>query len=86
MPQFSEKKLTKKSTIMKKKIEDFEFADNKHLTEYVIPDGVTEIGWCAFAGCTSLTSIAIPDSVTRIGLGAFRGCTGLTSITIPRGC
>ena len=44
---------------------------------------VTEIGWCAFSGCTGLKSITIPSSVTEIGGYAFRGCKGLKSITIP---
>ena len=49
----------------------------------VIPDGVTEIGWGAFKGCTSLESIDIPNSVTEIGGRAFQGCTSLESIVIP---
>ena len=53
------------------------------VTEYIIGNGVTEIGDCAFAGCRSLTSINIPNSVTSIGYGAFYGCRSLTSITIP---
>jgi len=32
------------------------------VTEVVIPDGVTKIGWRAFAYCSSLTSITIPGS------------------------
>ena len=44
---------------------------------------VTNIGYCAFYGCTSLTSITIPSSVTSIGDHAFQACTSLTSITIP---
>ncbi|MDD7417748.1 MAG: leucine-rich repeat domain-containing protein, partial [Spirochaetales bacterium] len=56
---------------------------NKEVTQLVIPDGVTEIGYYAFSGCTSLTSITIPDSVTIIGNRAFSGCKSLTSITIP---
>ncbi|MBO7315852.1 MAG: leucine-rich repeat domain-containing protein, partial [Paludibacteraceae bacterium] len=32
----------------------------KQETEYVIPDGVTCIGDCAFYGCSGLTSITIP--------------------------
>ena len=45
---------------------------------------VTEIGWCAFSGCTGLKSITIPSSVTEIGENAFRGCKGLTSITADK--
>ena len=71
---------------MKKKIKNYEFAHNEQLTEYVIPDGVKEIGWCAFEGCTNLKSVTIPNSVTKIGKAAFSGCTGLQSVTIPRGC
>ena len=53
------------------------------LTEYTIPDSVTEIGDLAFYNCESLTSVTIPDSVTSIGEGAFHDCTSLTNITIP---
>ena len=37
----------------------------------VIPNSVTEIGFCAFYGCSGLTSIDIPNSVTKIGDSAF---------------
>ena len=53
------------------------------LTGYIIPDSVTEIGYCTFYGCKNLTSVTIPDSVTTIGAEAFEGCSSLTSITIP---
>ena len=49
----------------------------------IIPNSVTSIGECAFAGCISLTSIEFPDGVTSIGDDAFYGCSSLTSITIP---
>ena len=50
-----------------------------------IPEGVTNIGWQAFYGCSGLTSVTIPNGVTSIGGGAFRDCSGLTSVTIPEG-
>ena len=59
------------------------YINGEHVTDLVIPDGVTSIGWYAFSGCSGLTSITIPNSVTSIGDGAFYYCTGLTSITIP---
>ena len=43
---------------------------------------MTEIGDCAFSGCTGLTSIEIPDSVREIGEYAFKGCTGLKRIEV----
>ena len=52
-------------------------------TQFVVPDGVTEIPDYAFFDCDSLTSIIIPNSVTSIGNYAFSNCSKLTSITIP---
>ena len=52
-------------------------------TFYMIPDGVTSIGYGAFAGHDSLANIVIPDGVTTIENLAFYGCTRLNSITIP---
>jgi len=52
---------------------------------YVIPDGVTSIGYRTFALCDSLTSVTIPNSVTSIGKEAFYDCGNLTSVTIDNG-
>ena len=61
------------------------FAIGCGLTEYAIPNSVTEIGNYAFYKCSSLTSVTIPDSVTTIGESAFSGCSGLTAVTIGNG-
>ena len=56
--------------------------ENTEITDLVIPNSVTSIGGCAFAGCSGLTSVEIPNSVTSIGDGAFYLCSGLTSVEI----
>lgn len=53
------------------------------LTQYTIPNNVTEIGDGVFADCKSFSSIIIPDSVVTIGYGAFSGCSSLKEISIP---
>ena len=53
---------------------------DKTVTELVIPDYVTSIGYRAFWGCTSLTSVTIQNSVTSIGEDAFAFCYKLVEI------
>ncbi len=56
--------------------------EKRGLTNVVIPDSVTEIGWAAFCNCPSLTSVTIGNGVTTIGKEAFSSCYSLTSITV----
>ena len=50
------------------------FAKDKLQPSYNIPDGVTDIGSCAFSGCSALTGIGIPASVTQSGAAILTGC------------
>ena len=59
------------------------YLNGERVTRLVIPNGVTEIGSCAFCGFFLLESISIPHSVTTIGDQAFRGSFLLQSVTIP---
>ena len=57
--------------------------ETTEITNLIIPNSVTSIGYAAFYNCSGLTSVTIPNSVRSIGDRAFSGCSGLTSITIP---
>ncbi|MBR3781377.1 MAG: leucine-rich repeat protein [Clostridia bacterium] len=59
------------------------YVDGNLITEFVVPDEITEIKNYLFAGYDKLKSVTIPDSVTSIGAYAFYYCTGLESIVIP---
>ena len=48
-----------------------------------IPEGVTDIGGCAFSGCRELVSVSIPDGVISIGYCAFNCCESISAVTIP---
>lgn len=48
-----------------------------------LPEGMTEIGYCAFCGCEKLSEITLPSTITTFGDYAFYGCELLPSITLP---
>lgn len=62
--------------------DDFLFDESMVDDRIIIPEGVREIGYCAFAGWNEITSVELPDTVKKIGVGAFRGCTSLTRINL----
>ena len=66
--------------------------ENWHNTQYtnaiekvMINEGITNVGWDAFSGCSSLKSITIPESVTDIENYALSGCSSLINVDIPAG-
>ena len=54
-----------------------------YLQKVVLPEGITSIGWGAFAYCSSLTEINLPNSLQSLSAWSFGGCSSLKSINIP---
>lgn len=53
------------------------------ITEVIIGEGVTSIGYCAFRYCDKITSVTIPESMKSIGTWGFGNCYSLSSVIIP---
>ncbi|MBQ2939321.1 MAG: leucine-rich repeat protein [Clostridia bacterium] len=51
--------------------------------DYVMPDTVTELGQCVFAGRDQLTSVKLSSSLTEVVYGAFMDCSSLQSVILP---
>ena len=54
------------------------------ITNYTVPDTVTEIASGAFYGCSSLVKVVLGKNVAVIGESAFENCTLLTNLTVPK--
>lgn len=61
------------------------FCNCKNLNSVTIGNKVTEIGFCAFDGCSLLPEINLPDNITSLGQFAFSRCSSLKDVTIGRG-
>jgi hypothetical protein len=55
------------------------------VTDFTIPDSVTNLGSSAFLDCTGLTNITIGNGVPCVASNTFGGCGSLTSVTIGTG-
>lgn len=65
------------------RIGDYAFAYSS-LENIIIPEGVLEIGACAFNACYRLTDIRLPSTLKRIEADAFLCCTALEQISFPK--
>lgn len=61
---------------------DQAFYKSDSVADYVMPEGITEIGEFSFAR-SNLNKIQIPEGVTSIGYGAFYHCDELRNVVIP---
>lgn len=58
---------------------------NTRLSKLTLPDGVNEMGTCAFQNCTLLKEFNLPASLTSIQTSLFSGCRQLKTVVIPYG-
>ena len=58
------------------------YLEDDLITDLVIPEGVKQIKYYAFYGCSSLTSVTIPNSVTSIDNSAFWRCNSLIEFNV----
>jgi len=59
------------------------FADNKFLTEVILPNSIRQIGIGAFRDCSNLASVLLPENLTILEDSVFCGCSELKHITFP---
>lgn len=59
------------------------FTNNDKITEVILGEDVTSIGYSAFKNCPNLEYIHLSDKIYSFGTYCFKECTGLTSIHIP---
>ena len=61
-------------------IPEHSFWECPELTQVIIPDSITSIGFQSFEGCTGLSSIVIGTGVEFIDKEAFANCTNLNTV------
>eukprot|EP00939_MAST-03C_sp_MAST-3C-sp1_P001665 g1665.t1 len=68
-----------------KKIKDGEYEFDRTLTEYIVEEGIEEIGWRAFSHCSNLEKITFCRGIRKIGGHAFVGCGKIEEIILKEG-
>lgn len=54
-------------------------------THIELPQGLSKVGWWAFAQCTALKEITIPGTINSLTSGVFKDCTSLEKVTLQDG-
>ena len=59
------------------------FMNCDYITEVVMPDTVTAIGWSTFQDCTKLEKVTLSQNLEKISNFCFYGCSSLKELHIP---
>ena len=60
------------------------YAIGKTDTSFIIPDGVTSVGYCALFSAHNLVSVTIPSGVANIERAALSNCSSLQNIIVDK--
>lgn len=55
-----------------------------NLKRVVLGEGIREIGYGAFMGCTGLEEVVFPQTLSTLKYGAFYNCTSLQTVHLPQ--
>lgn len=58
---------------------------NKNVKEFIVSEGIIEIGESAFENHERLEKVKLPSTLRKIDKFAFYGCTALKSLELPKG-
>lgn len=59
------------------------YANGKNQCQFIIPEGVTQLGVSAISNSTNLTSVIIPNGVKIIQASVFLNCNRIKKLKIP---
>lgn len=59
------------------------YLKNSEIINLTIPDDISRIEKCAFAGGSEFLTVSIPDNILYIGISAFSMCSNIRSLNIP---
>ena len=61
------------------------FQNCDSLTDVVVEEGVTELGWYMFTDCDNLANVSLPSTLETLSWAAFKDCPALNDVRIPAG-
>lgn len=60
-----------------------EHIDRKKMSDVIVPEGITDLGYKAFSSCTALRQIKLPSTLHDIECQTFSFCKSLRELIFP---
>ena len=65
------------------KIDKYVFSECEYIKRVILPSGLSEFDWSAFADSKLEGEVHIPDKITRLPDQVFAGCAALKRVVLP---